>query len=255
MNETNSKRNKKIFYIILIIGLLFLLIGVYNLLNYRSYIVKGEKINARIVNILEYPDSNDDLFEEELEHYKELLQSYKDKGIIKENVNVAIIINFEYNSESYEKELGYFSNNLHIGQLVTIYVKDKNPNNFIYEGKNKFSIYAALIIGIGLCVLSTISLLIILNNDKAKKYLMLKGKKLKAKVLYCDENEKIEKFNRHPYVLTCAYNDSNEELYFTSDSTFLTNPIDYYIDKYVYVYVDKSNNKNYYVDVNEFLEK
>lgn len=257
MNEINSKKNQKLCIVFLVIGLLFLLIGFYNLFNYNSYYKNGEKISARIENILAYPDSSDDQYETELEHYKQLLQEYKDKGVIDDNSSVAIIISFNYNNQNYEKELGYYSSDLHIGQSVTIYIKNNNPDNFLYEGKNKFSIYAAVIIGATLSMLSIIFLLVILHNDKANKALINSGLKLKAKVLYVDANEKIEKFNRHPYILTCTYKneETNEELFFTSDSVFLKQSIDNYIDKYVNVYVDKDNNKNYYVDVKEFFEK
>lgn len=257
MNETNAKKNKRLCIVFLIVGLLFLLIGFYNLYNYNIYYKKGYKIDARIENILEYPDSNDEQFETELEYYKSLLQEYKDKGVIKENTNVAIIIIFDYNGQSYEKELGYYSSDLHIGQLVTIYLKNNNPNDFLYEGKSKFAIYAALIVGITLSIISCAILLILTHNSKVQLNLKSNGLQLKAKVLYCDENEKIEKFNRHPYILTCVYinEETKEELVFTSDSTFLTNSVDNYIDKYVNVYVDKENNKNYYVDVDNFFDK
>ena len=95
------------------------------------------------------------------------------------------------------------------------------------------------------------------HNERANRLLLNEGYKVKAKVLYCDANEKIEKFNRHPYILTCIYidEDTKEELVFTSDSIFLKNTIDNYIDKYVYVYIDKNNKNNYYVNVEEFLDK
>lgn len=257
MNESNSKKNKKLFIIMLVLGIIFLIVGLYNLISYESYYKKGDKVEARVVNVLTYPDSNDDLFEKELEHYKALLQEYKSKGIIKENTNVAIIIMFDYNNKSYEKELGYFSNDLHIGQLVTIYIKDSNPNDFMYGGKNKFSIYASLIIGGTLSLIALISIIMISHNERANRLLLKEGYKVKAKVLYCDANEKIEKFNRHPYILTCIYidEDTKEELVFTSDSIFLKNTIDNYIDKYVYVYIDKNNKNNYYVNVEKFLDK
>ena len=56
MNESNSKKNKKVFIVMLVLGIIFLSVGLYNLISYESYYKKGDKIEARIVNVLTYPD-------------------------------------------------------------------------------------------------------------------------------------------------------------------------------------------------------
>lgn len=251
MNNSVIKGKKTKYIIILIIGILFLLLGLYYVINQHKYIENGVKVEATVENILTPPNKNDDYYEIEIEHYRDLLRDYKSRKIINEYSNVAIIISYEYNGTEYLKELGYFSDNYRIGQVLFIYLNKNNPKDFISEKEDMFSMYASIILGFVLTFVSVVVLFTMAHNQKAIKYLLNHGNVVKAKILYIDENEKISKYNRHPSILTCSAIDENslEEKIFTSDSVYLKESNDSLIGTEVFVYVDKVDHHNYYVDV------
>ncbi len=257
MNQILQRKKKITFITIFIIGLVFILLGIYHNIYMQSYFVNGEKVTAVVTNILTYPESSDSEYDKELKAYQKLLEEYKEKNIIDKDTGSAIIITYEYQEKEYIRELGYFSNDIHIGQRVDIYIRNNNPLDFKYTNRNNFAIIASFILGTICIIYSLFSLFILINNSKANIYLKNNGIVYKAKVLYIDENEKINKFNRHPFLLTCSYIDeeTNDELVFISDSVYLEKNVTEYIDKYVQVYVDKNNIDNYFVDTNEFFER
>lgn len=257
MNQISQRRKKISIIIILIVGLVCILLGVYHNFYMRSYFENGEKITAVVINILVYPESSDSEYDNELKAYLQLLEEYKEKNIIDQDTGSAIIISYEYQEEEYTRELGYFSNDIHIGQRVDIYIRNNDPLDFKYTNRSNFAIIVSFVLGTLCVIYGAFSLFILVNNEKANIYLKNNGIVYKAKVLYIDENEKVKKFNRHPLILTCSYinEETSEEQVFISDSIYLEKNSTDYIDKYVNVYVDSKNENNYYVDTNEFFER
>lgn len=254
MNKIAFNRKKIVFIILIIVACILLLLGFYNLQDRNKYIKNGEKVYGKVVNILTYPDSNSDTYNADLEEYRQLLEEYKSLGIISKTTAIAIIIEYQYQENTYTKELGYFSNEIYISQSVTIYVNKDNPTDFIYEGSSQFAIYFCFIIGTVLLISNLVLLFVYKYNDDCNKILLTKGKCLLCEVLYADEDEKKSMFDRHPYIFTCIYNDleNDEQEIFTSESIYCKNNGLTYIGKIVKVYVDPNDKTNYYIDKKEF---
>lgn len=254
MNKSINNKRKIVYIIAVIIGLIFISFGIYYYVNQNKYYKHGDKVQATVDNILDYPDANSETYEDDMKYYNELLKEYREMGIIGKNTKVAIIINFTHNGVDYTKELGYFSDNYKIADTLTIYVNKNDSTDFIVEGRNQFGIIVCFALG-GILVVAGICLFFICNhNSKCNVGLLKDGKIIEAEVLYADTNEKKESFGRHPNVFTCVYKDpeTNAEKYFTSDSIYSKNLGTTYIGKKVKVYVDPNNDKNYYVDSEKF---
>lgn len=254
MNKTAFLRRRNIFITLIIIAFILIGLGFIHLSQRNKYVVNGDKVYAKIVNILTYPDSSSSTYEQDLKEYNQLLEEYYELGIIRKTTSIAIIVEYEYQGVKYTKELGYFSNDLYISQIVTIYVNKTNPTDFLYEGSSQFALYACFIIGTVLLISNLILLLIFRYNNKCNIILIEKGKCLLCEVLYADEDEKKSMFGRHPFVFTCVYNDEEkeEEIYFTSDSIYCKFDGTNYIGEKVKVYVDQNNKENYYIDTKAF---
>lgn len=254
MNKIAFNRKKILFIILIITAIILLLLGVYHLFDRNKYIKNGEKVYAKVVNILSYPDSGSDTYQADLKEYRELLDEYRELGIISETTGVAIIIEYQYQDKTYTKELGYFSNEIYISQNVGIYLNKNNPTDFIYEGSSQFAIYFCFIVGSVLLISNVLLLFVFKYNDDCNQILLIKGKCLLCEVLYADEDEKKSMFERHPYIFTCVYNDeeNDEEKIFTSESVYCKNNGLTYIGKKIKVYVDPNDNTNYYVDTKNF---
>lgn len=257
MNKTILNR-KLVFYIAMIIlSIILLTLGTFYFIRRNNYITNGDKVHAVVENILVHPDANSDTYQADLKEYNELLKEYREAGIIDEHTAVAIIINYDHNGNDITKELGYYSKDIRINQIITLYVNPKDSKDYIMQGKNEFSIYFCFIIGGILLVASAVLLYIDRHNSKFEKQLKEKGIIYEAEVLYADEDGRHKSFDRYPYIFTCVYKDpeSKEETYFTSDSIFSRNKGTTYIGQKVKVYVDPEDMTNYYVDPEVFEKR
>lgn len=248
--------SKKNFICILLIALSLLLIGLgfYHLHSFNKYYKDGDKVNAYVENILIYPNSDSETYEEELDHYKELLKQYKAMGIISSHEGTAIIITYRHNDQNITTSLGYFSDDISIGQSLTIYVNQNDSKDFIYEGENKFGLYFCMTVGTVLLIASLIFFLIYKHNDKCNILLKQKGKKIEATIIFADEDESKTSFNKHPFIFTCSYKEeeTNKEYFFTSESVYCKNNGQSYINKKITIYTDPNNYNNFYIDTKQF---
>lgn len=253
MNNKIINTKLLILTVLIVASICLLGLGGYYLYIQKKYINEGDEVHAYVENILNHPDSNSETYEQEYLDYQNLLRKYRNLGIIDEHTSVAIIISYIHNGETYTTELGYFSDEYKISQIVTIYVNPKDSTDFVVEGKNNFAVYFCLIIGSLLLIGSCLVLFIERNNNKWKQYILNNGRIVEAEVLYVDENENKSAFNRHPYIFTCIYKDDNEkEIIYTSDSVYVKQQGINYIGKKVNVYVDPESPDNYYVDTRKF---
>ncbi len=254
MNNRAFYKKNFILIILIAVSLLLLLLGFYHIYHHYAFVKEENKVTAEIKNILSYPDANSENYKQELKEYNALLKEYREKGIIRETSAIAIIIGYTVDGKTYLKELGYFSDEMYIGQDLTIYINKNNPENFVYNGGSKFGLYFCMIVGAGLLIVCSIMLFINKYNSKCDNVLLEKGKMILAEILYADEDESRTSFEKHPFIFTCVYKneETNEEKYFTSERVYCKNNGLSYIGEKVKVYVDPNNYDNYYIDVKGF---
>lgn len=257
MNKFELSRKKLIYVILIIVSILLLLLGVYHINVQKNYIEKGYKTYAIVDNILTYPDSNSETYEEDLKHYQDLLEYYKNLGIVNKNSGTAIIINYEFKGEEYTSDLNYFSTDIFIGQTLIIYLSEDDPTDFIYENENKFGLYFCMIVGTLLFIGSVALFIIETHNNKVDLLLKKQGKIIEAVILYADEDENKTSFNKHPFIFTCVYKnpETNEEKIYTSDSIYCKNSGAGYIGQTIQIYVDPKDFDNFYIDTKQFENK
>lgn len=109
------------------------------------------------------------------------------------------------------------------------------------------------IVGLVLFILSILFFIIYYKKQKKIAELIEHGNFVMAKVINISKNLAIEVNGRHPFYLECQYKDIYTGAYhiFKSENIFFY-PEDM-IGKEIRVYVDGSNYKNYYVDMDSIL--
>ena len=258
MNKSVSNKRQLINLLLIVIAILLIALGFYHLYEQNQYVKNGAKVSAVVVNVLMHPEQAEgqtlEDYKKELERYNDLLEDYKRQGIIKETSAIAIIIEYTYNNKEYTTELGYFSDTLKIASTVTIYINKDNPKDFIYEGANNFGLYFCMIVGSVMLLFSVAYFFIGKHNTNVNNILVQKGKRIQAEIIFADEEENKTSFDKHPFVFTCSYFDENkqEQVYFTSESIYCKNAGATYIGKYVDIYVDPNDYKNFYIDLKLF---
>ncbi len=259
MKGLNSINKKAVPILLIIIGLILLLLTGYFLINLSVEKNNGIETIAYIHDIVSPPiatEDNKDEYFSLFEDYQQILKEYQDLEIIDENTTVAIIIRYMYNEEIYYAELGYYSANFFLAQEIVIYVNPKDSSKFVYDSGEHFSIWLGLIVGCMLFFGGLISILIIINNKIAVRYMKKNGQKVTAKILYVDESSREGRFNKHPFKVTCVYIDeeTKEEKFYVSDRVYARNAAITYINREINVFIDPQNDKYYYVDI-ELFEK
>ncbi len=254
MNNFELSRKKLFNIIIIAVAILLILLGFYHISVQKNYIKNGYKTVAIVENILKYPDANSETYEEDLKHYKTLVEYYKNIGVMNKDTGTAIIISYEFKGKEYMCDLDYFSSEIGIGQTLIIYLSEDDPTDFIYEKENKFGLYFCMIVGSCLLVAGVAFFFISSHNNKVNRLLLKEGKVIEATILYADEDEKRTRFEKHPYIFTCVYKDieTNVEKIYTSDSVYCKSNGLSYIGKNIKIYVDPNDLDNYYVDTKQF---
>ena len=254
MNKFELGRKKLVYIVLIFVSILLLLLGFYHISVQRNYIDNGYKTVAVVENILQYPDSSSETYEEDLKHYESLLEYYKEQGIIDKYAGTAIIISYEFKGKEYLCDLNYFSSDISIAQTLIIYLSEDDPTDFIYEKENKFGLYFCMIVGSCLLIGSLALFLIESHNNKVDLELKKNGKIIEAIILYADEDENKNSFNKHPYIFTCSYKneETNQEKIYTSNSIYCKNNGLSYVGKKIKIYVDPKDLDNFYIDTKQF---
>ena len=254
MNHFELSRKKLFNIIIIVVAILLLVLGFYHITVQQKYINNGYKTIAFVENILKYPDANSETYEEDLKHYETLVKYYKNIGVMNKDSGAAIIITYDFKGKEYMCDLDYYSSEITIGQTLIIYLSEDDPTDFIYEKENKFGLYFCMIVGLSLLVGGLAFFFINKHNNKVNITLLKEGKVIEATILYADEDERKSSFDKHPFIFTCVYKNSetNEEKIYTSDSVYCKNKVISYIGKTIKIYVDPNDYNNYYIDIKQF---
>lgn len=135
-----KKSKSKLFFLCLICGIVFTLVGVYLSSRSAEFKKNGIAVQAKIVDIEKYNDS---------------------KG--KEEISVYVI--YSVQNTSYTKKLDYYSDGLREGDTITILYLPDDPNTITYSKFNTVP-QTLFFIGGGVCVVFAVSDLIAILIDK-----------------------------------------------------------------------------------------
>ena len=175
---------------------------------------------------------------------------YMDNG----EMNWKVQIHYEFQGEEYEKYIKHYSDSMHEGQIITIYIDPHNPINTYEPGDTFVFILVFGILGAVFGLIGVVFLLVCIFAGKKKKDLLLNGKKIYAEVTGGDYCYNYNVNGRHPFKLECKYVDpgTNGIYMYSSEVTWMDPSL--YIGHTVEVFVDKKNPRRYYVNL-ESLEK
>lgn len=215
----------KIVRIFIIISLIFIIVGILLLIKGIDFYENADKINAEIVDIQEWRDSDGDWHER-------------------------VYVTYEY----CEKEYGYVplssSTNKEVGDTITIYVNPNNPidvstSNMPYLG------IILIIIGIGFMLITTPIIIRVAKENYKRNQLLANGATLQATVSSITIDPSLKVNGRRPYMLICCYEDvfSGKRYVFHSEGVW--NDLNHYFKPgdLIDVHVLPNDYEQYYIDL------
>ncbi len=158
-----------------------------------------------------------------------------------------ILITYTVEGKQYNAELPYFDGTLDIGDKVTVYYYNDNPQEI--NGSDKYLLQSIILILCGLCIIIYKGLFLI-KYFKEKKRIELLKKRNRCELLEIICVEEIEKeicYGVVPKVIICVLGDKEIKSSFIWESYKL----DALVGHKVKVYYEDSSYKNYYVDYTE----
>ena len=167
------------------------------------------------------------------------------------DTNNLATIEYEVNDQKYQKQITV--NNKGINEDVTIYYNKNNPDVLI----SKPNIIKEIIMTTISSLLFIYFLINTIKDSKKNKRIKL----LKATGIYIEaiieevivNGKGKPKKGKYPYRVRCIYTNPNDKSVFKFESEDLYFKVNEYINEYnikkVPIYVDKTNYKNYYIDV------
>ncbi len=211
--------------IIILFGSIFVGIGLLIKINNDKFIENSVPIKAQITNI---------------EHI--ILDDGESQYIT--------YVTFEYEGITYSHvKLGYYSNNLLVGQDIDIYF---NTNTKTIRSKDGFNLILGILIGIGAVIISIGFFIFIISlfTKQSNADLKASGIKYTGVVEYFEYNSDVDYSGYTSTVFYCTYKDKTGVNQFVKSSSVLTNPAytlppGYNVD----IYVNPKNPSRYFVDV------
>lgn len=171
---------------------------------------------------------------------------------IDEETEYDVFVRFDVDGKIYNGELNMYHVGMQEGGTTTIYYNPNNPSDFRSSGS---SFGTLLFAGIG-GLFFIIGLVMLISKIKAKSSanaLKINGTLVQAQINTIDLNTSYAVNGRNPYRLTASYFDpnTNKTLFFESKNIWFNVQaiVDSLTIKTVDVYIDPTNQKKYFVDV------
>lgn len=225
---TENKTEKIVFLLFLVLGLLFLAIGIVICIKTFDYQGKVETTGI-ISQMVPYTDSDGDT-------------SYN------------VYVKYRVDGEEYNSKLsGYFSS-YYVGKEIKIYYDKNNVNNISAKSLDMLML---LFPGFGLifvCI-GGIPLIIKSNKKKQEKKLREFGTRIDAVYIETTINNAYSVNGRLPYNIICEWdNPADNKKYIFKSKNLWINPESLIAEKNIKtfsVYIDMNNMHKYVIDVDE----
>jgi hypothetical protein len=117
-----------------------------------------------------------------------------------------IHIEYEMNGVKYTSELGYNSDSLYEGQILTIFVNMNEPTEIRYGPAMSFNVMLALLFGVPVFSLMGTIVAVILIKRAIKKYVMEHGEMVRAKIVEI-KTARAYRDERLQYTVYCRFVD------------------------------------------------
>lgn len=217
--------------VFLSVGIIFLVVGL--LLQFGVFSIDEEDriyTTATITRIDTYHDSDGDT-------------SHK------------VYVEYQVDDNLLESKLNTYVSSYYEGKEIDVYYDKNNPSRVQTDGANFLGIIFIVLGGI-LAIFGAFMLFVRFNGDSKARKLKLNGERVDAEYVETIVNTYYTVNGRNPYQVICKWKDPSTGDEITFKSKNLWEDPEYIIQKQnikvIPVYIDSSNHKKYFVDV-EFV--
>lgn len=169
-----------------------------------------------------------------------------------------VYVTYNVDGKRYTSVMRGYSSTFYEGKKIDIYYMKNDPNTI---GSKKLELLLLLIPFMGLIFLliGGTNIFKIISNKKKKERLIKTGTKIEATYLETTTNFHVNILGRNPSNIICEYDDpiSKNTYRFKSERLWYDPSLyisDCEIETFT-VYVNKDNMKDYYVDIEELIDK
>lgn len=232
-----NARNRFGYALCLIIGAVFLVIGIFMLNKNAEFKKNGVKTTASILSISEEYDSGDTIY--------------------------YITIKYLANGKEYQKVIQEFSASLEVGEKVEIYYLPSNPTEILIEKLDNVLPIAITCVGGVVFVLGIVLIIGHYRKKKLNEYLKVEGICLPCEITYFtyQENYRFSQKKRkairtirllNDYMVKLKCKDSYGRIY--KENFYMQLKDVYNVGDTIYVYVHPINPKKFFIDRKSYLE-
>lgn len=169
-----------------------------------------------------------------------------------------VYVTYNVDGKRYTSVIRGYSSTFYEGKKIDIYYM-KNDPNIIGNKKLELLILLLPFIGLIFLLIGGINIFKIISNKKKKERLIKTGIKIEATYIETTTNYNLNVLGRNPSNIICEYDDpvSNNTYKFKSERLWYDPSLyisDCEIETFT-VYVNKDNMKDYYVDIEELIDK
>lgn len=222
----NSKKFLNLFCaIFLIVGIVFVVFGIFSQISTSKFLKTAVKTNATITNIIVSRDSDGDLYH---------------------NVSVSFVAD----GKVYEGTLNEYNSNMYVGGSTTIYYNPDNPDNFIGNGGKSFN-YIFIVLGFAFISVAILVMYRFAKKKQEKFRLQKEGICLTAKISNIHKDFNCSYNGRNPDVIECSC-EYNGKIYTFISEHILADVKSICESKNITeleVLVDPNNFDKYYVNI------
>ncbi len=164
-------------------------------------------------------------------------------------------VKYQVNGIEYENKLGYYSSNFSVGDHLTIYYFEGNPNKIGYAKGNNIILIVFCSLGGAFFLGGVITLAVSINHKRKHNQLMISGKRITTSFVEVILNTNLSVNNTNPYKIITEYTDQlTKEKYTFKSINFWDDPtsaIQFLNKKTFTVYVNEKNYRRYVMDTSE----
>lgn len=220
-----------ILSICLVVGLVFLMIGVVASFRYLNYEDKVE-----ITGII-----------------SRIEPSFNGSNKASHSVWVKYLID----QHIYETELNGYSSDFYEGKEINIYYDKNNPEKIGMKSLDVLILICPFC-GVIFFLIGSIGFFIIMNHKRIEKKLLKTGRKVTVQYLKTIINESYSINGIHPFIIICEWeNPEDGKKYLLKSKNIWENP-EFKIEqnhlKYFFAYINMNNIKQYFIDISSLEE-